>query len=49
MICFDLRNVDRHELLVGFGLFCRQGEDVLKGSAGTVFELDLTATFFASF
>jgi len=49
MICYDLRNVDRHELLVGFGLSCKQGEDVLNGSAGTVFELNLTATFFASF
>ena len=47
MIRYDLGILDRHELLVGFGLFCKQGEDVLNGSARTVFELNLTATFFA--
>jgi len=49
MICFDLRNVDRHELLVGIRLFVKHGEDALNSSAGTVFELNLMATFFASF
>jgi hypothetical protein len=32
MIRYDLGKLDRHELLVGFGLFCKHGEDVLTHS-----------------